>query len=671
MSESPAAPPRDRPSMVGLPPTATVKSAGVKSPGRRGRKPKSQQSRTNESESEMDLTVDESNPATPSQNENSSVQEDDDGNPTPAKKRRGRPPEATSVRAQKEKLKLRREKDKERRVKKKKEPKVEGGGAEEENDETTEQDQEMEATEDAESDTEEDQKGSKTTNTAVEKAAPTKNVMPDVYLRGYSSFQLFCDYILRKLMNKDPEEYFAYPVSDIVAPDYHKIITKPMNFLTIRQKISGNEYPKLEDLKADVILICDNAMLYNPQHTIYHTAAQKLLAVIKYYFSEDYLEYLRYTLPFGKDLERQILGLPEKDLPQRTQRVPTEPRPLFQKQQMESITAKKLLADAPAALKKKLTTEVPKWPLGYIDNHEGAVALNLVTSTEAAKIPLGDLIGKIEAGHTGLLTNFEDAFPALTPSSYLNYEPFASFAPMYDTTWATMNQRDSELLTQTYGDRENAADIFQLRQMVVDSGGYFLELFDNMLNTLTDGEHSRVIDTLHSSEKETLEALEKNNETLEALEKNNERETTPTSFSKLLDDISTLENIGIDTSFIDEIKADCADCGFFNPPPTTQTAAMMMIPEEEIERNGYMIQDLTYLQNQRLTRTITNLADVPQISDAELELSSRLATNFQQQIIQFNVAPNEIGVTPHIIHNAIGVNDEDDYDILREFMDDV
>lgn len=135
-----------------------------------------------------------------------------------------------------------------------------------------------------------------------------------------------------------------------------------------------------------------------------------------------------------------------------------------------------------------------------------------------------------------------------------------------------------------------------------------------------------------------------------------------------MDDISTLENIGIDTSFIDEIKADC---GFSNPPPTSQTAAMMMIPEEEIERNGYMIQDLAYLQNQRLTRTITNLADVPQISDAELELSSRLATNFQQQIIQFNVAPNEIGVTPHIIHNAIGVNDEDDYDILREFMDDV
>lgn len=93
-----------------------------------------------------------------------------------------------------------------------------------------------------------------------------------------------------------------------------------------------------------------------------------------------------------------------------------------------------------------------------------------------------------------------------------------------------------------------------------------------------------------------------------------------------------------------------------------------MIPEEEIERNGYMIQDLTYLQNQRLTRTVTNLADISQISDAEIELSSRIATNFQQQIIQFNVCPNEM-VSTQTIHNAIGVNEDVDYDILREFMD--
>lgn len=46
--------------------------------------------------------------------------------------------------------------------------------------------------------------------------------------------------------------------------------------------------------------------------------------------------------------------------------------------------------------------------------------------------------------------------------------------------------------------------------MVVDSGGYFLELFDNMLNNLTDGEHSRTIETLQTTEKDVLEAVEKN-----------------------------------------------------------------------------------------------------------------------------------------------------------------
>lgn len=118
------------------------------------------------------------------------------------------------------------------------------------------------------------------------------------------------------------------------------------------------------------------------------------------------------------------------------------------------------------------------------------------------------MIGKIESGHPGLLNSFEDTFPALIPSSYLNYEPFASFAPMYDTTWATMNQRDSDLLTQVYGDRENAADVLQLRQMVADSGGYFLDMIDNMLDSLTEGEHSRTIEALKTSENEALKQIE-------------------------------------------------------------------------------------------------------------------------------------------------------------------
>lgn len=30
--------------------------------------------------------------------------------------------------------------------------------------------------------------------------------------------------------------------------------------------------------------------------------------------------------------------------------------------------------------------------------------------------------------------------------TYLNYGPFSSFAPQYDSTWATLSKRDSDLL---------------------------------------------------------------------------------------------------------------------------------------------------------------------------------------------------------------------------------
>jgi len=52
----------------------------------------------------------------------------------------------------------------------------------------------------------------------------------------YKSFQLLCDYLVRKFIQKDPEEFFFHPVLATVAPDYHQVITNPMDFLTMRKK---------------------------------------------------------------------------------------------------------------------------------------------------------------------------------------------------------------------------------------------------------------------------------------------------------------------------------------------------------------------------------------------------------------------------------------------------
>lgn len=54
------------------------------------------------------------------------------------------------------------------------------------------------------------------------------------------------DHILRSLEKRDPHQFFAWPVTDDIAPGYSTIIDKPMDFSTMRQKIDDNEYSTLQ-----------------------------------------------------------------------------------------------------------------------------------------------------------------------------------------------------------------------------------------------------------------------------------------------------------------------------------------------------------------------------------------------------------------------------------------
>lgn len=87
------------------------------------------------------------------------------------------------------------------------------------------------------------------------------------------------DYLLRSLEKRDPHQFFAWPVTDDIAPGYSTIITKPMDFSTMRQKIDDNEYTTLQEFADDFRLMCENAIRYNHVETVYHKAAKRLLHV--------------------------------------------------------------------------------------------------------------------------------------------------------------------------------------------------------------------------------------------------------------------------------------------------------------------------------------------------------------------------------------------------------
>lgn len=103
-------------------------------------------------------------------------------------------------------------------------------------------------------------------------AGPTTTPLPDKKLLVF---------ILDRLQKKDTHAVFSEPVDPDELPDYHEIIEHPMDFGTVRSKLDKGLYSNLEELEADVILICSNAMQYNPSDTVFFRQARSIQELAK------------------------------------------------------------------------------------------------------------------------------------------------------------------------------------------------------------------------------------------------------------------------------------------------------------------------------------------------------------------------------------------------------
>ncbi|KAH7518255.1 hypothetical protein FEM48_Zijuj09G0152100 [Ziziphus jujuba var. spinosa] len=88
-------------------------------------------------------------------------------------------------------------------------------------------------------------------------------------------------FILDRLQKKDTYCVFSEPVDPEELPDYHEVIEHPMDFSTVRKKLTGGSYTSLEEFEKDVFLICSNAMQYNAPDTIYFRQARSIQELAK------------------------------------------------------------------------------------------------------------------------------------------------------------------------------------------------------------------------------------------------------------------------------------------------------------------------------------------------------------------------------------------------------
>lgn len=116
-------------------------------------------------------------------------------------------------------------------------------------------------------------------------------------------------HLLRLMEKKDPHQFFAWPVTDDIAPGYSSIISNPMDFLTIRQKVDDNQYTSLQEFGDDFRLMCDNAIKYNHVETVYHRAAKRLLHIgMKMLQPENLMRTLRPLQGYMEELSMLELG---------------------------------------------------------------------------------------------------------------------------------------------------------------------------------------------------------------------------------------------------------------------------------------------------------------------------------------------------------------------------
>lgn len=452
------------------------------------------------------------------------------------------------------------------------------------------------------------------------------------------------EHLLKLLEKRDPHQFFAYPVTDDIAPGYSNIISKPMDFSSIRQKVEANEYQILTDFTADFQLMCDNAIRYNHQETVYNKAAKRLLVAGMKLLQHENLMRASFAV-FLRDLTSKELGFDpsiklehhdeafsvdsadenaafdcsdpvqeERDRREKIKQL-SDPKTPFAPF-VDSMTADEILAQVKQANSRLNKRKAHN--MGFLKvNNDGTTSMNIIVSSSEDGIPektkkIGELTGKLEKG-TGLLQSFrEDKRNQLKLPKALNYGPFSSFAPTFDTRFSNVTKEEADLLLNTYGDENGVNYASSIGRFTKDSL-YSTNLANRLLDLLTNGEHSKTMDTMIESEQQK-QAQKQVDEMLPDYRKASKQlEGVDVNF----DELRSLKEIGIDVGFLDAFEGISKDSSFQSRLNTTSDLIMELHQSQQERLSAHMPPHLSLIQKpnkmeielaDQITANITNIA---------------------------------------------------------------
>nr|XP_055223730.1 bromodomain-containing protein 9 isoform X11 [Gorilla gorilla gorilla] len=365
--------------------------------------------------------------------------------------------------------------------------------------------------------------------------------------------QQLLEHFLRQLQRKDPHGFFAFPVTDAIAPGYSMIIKHPMDFGTMKDKIVANEYKSVTEFKADFKLMCDNAMTYNRPDTVYYKLAKKILHAGFKMMSKERLLALKRSMSFMQDMDfsQQAALLGNEDT------AVEEPVPEVVPVQVE--TAKKSKKPSREVISCMFEPEGNACSLTDSTAEEHVLALVEHAADEARDrinrfLPGGKGLGhpvgsetlhgsavgscphtnvRLFSGQMGYLKRNGDGsllysvvntaepdadeeethpvdlsslssklLPGFTTLGFKderrNKVTFLSSATtalsmQNNSVFGDLKSDEMELLYSAYGDETGVQCALSLQEFVKDAGSYSKKVVDDLLDQITGGDHSRTL----------------------------------------------------------------------------------------------------------------------------------------------------------------------------------
>ncbi|XP_063667115.1 bromodomain-containing protein 9 isoform X7 [Pan troglodytes] len=314
--------------------------------------------------------------------------------------------------------------------------------------------------------------------------------------------QQLLEHFLRQLQRKDPHGFFAFPVTDAIAPGYSMIIKHPMDFGTMKDKIVANEYKSVTEFKADFKLMCDNAMTYNRPDTVYYKLAKKILHAGFKMMSKAALlgnEDTAVEEPVPEVVPVQVETAKKSKKPSR-EVISCMFEPEGNACSLTDSTAEEhvlaLVEHAADEARDRINRFLPGGKMGYLKrNGDGSLLYSVVNMAEpdadeeeTHPVDLSSLSSKLLPGFTTL--GFKDE--RRNKVTFLSSATTA-LSMQNNSVFGDLKSDEMELLYSAYGDETGVQCALSLQEFVKDAGSYSKKVVDDLLDQITGGDHSRTL----------------------------------------------------------------------------------------------------------------------------------------------------------------------------------